>query len=71
MSTTQTALNQYGADEFELGDCLRDTANGSSTKLILVECPLCRVDPTRPRYHFGTHESRPKHIREVHGQRQN
>jgi hypothetical protein len=67
MSTTQQA-KLHPVVPYELGDCLRDTsARGDSTKLILSECPLCRTDPTRPRYWFGEHESRPKHIHEVHG----
>jgi hypothetical protein len=68
MATSEQArLGQYGVDPYELGDCLRDTAtNSSSKKLILRECPLCRMDPTRPRYPFADGEKRPDHFRDAH-----
>jgi hypothetical protein len=66
MGTTQQTFREFGVHHYQLGDCLKDISSSSSEKLILVECPLCASDPTRPRYHFDDHESRPKHF-EAHG----
>jgi len=67
MSTTQQTLGDTDSTDFERGDCIVDKSNRpDSEKLILVECPICRADPDRPRYHFDTHESRPAHFRAEH-----
>jgi len=60
MGTTQAQLHSVVA--YQLGDCLRDTSSSTSEKLILVECPICRIDPTRPRYFFDETEKRPSHF---------
>jgi len=66
-SDQQTRLGEFGVHRYALGDCLRDTATASSgAKLILTECPLCRMDPHRPRYHFEDGEKRPDHFRAAH-----
>jgi hypothetical protein len=62
-TNTQTTLEHYGTHPYQLGDLLRE---GPSGKLSLSECPLCRMDPERPRYHFSAQESRPKHFRDKH-----
>jgi len=66
MTTTQTRLDQYGRDEYEQGDLLTDTGTGRAVKLSLTECPLCAVNPSRPRHHFGRHASVAHHIRTEH-----
>ena len=61
MGTTQAQL--HSVVPYQLGDCLKDRSGRSdSEKLILVECPLCRMDPTRPRYFFDENEKRPQHF---------
>ena len=67
MSTTQQTLTDTDSTDFERGDCIVDKSDRpDSEKLILVECPLCRADPDRSRYHFDRHESRPAHFRAEH-----
>jgi len=66
MATTQTRLGQYGRYEYEQGDLLEDTGAGRAVKLTLTECPLCAVDPSRPRHPFGRHASIAHHIRTEH-----
>jgi len=65
MSTTQATLDdrETFVRPYQLGDCLTDRSTRTdSEKLILDECPLCRTDPTRPRYFFDEHENRPQHF---------
>jgi len=66
MATTQTRLGQYGRYEYELGDLLEDTGTGRAVKLSLTECPLCAVDPFRPRYRFDRHASIAHHVHAEH-----
>jgi hypothetical protein len=58
-TNTQTTLEHYGTHPYQLGDLLRE---GPSGKLSLTECPICRMDPERPRRFFAQQESRPEHI---------
>jgi hypothetical protein len=66
MATTQTRLGQYGRYEYERGELLEDIGTGRAVKLTLTECPLCAVDPSQPRHHFGRHAAVTHHIRTEH-----
>jgi hypothetical protein len=68
MATTQTRLGQYGRYEYGQGDLLRDTGTGRAVKLSLTECPLCAVDPSRPRHSFERHASTAHHMRTEHSE---
>jgi hypothetical protein len=68
MAITQTRLGQYGRYEYELGDLLEDMGSGRAVKLSLTECPLCAVDPSRPRHSFRRHASTAHHIRIEHSE---
>ena len=66
MATTQATLDEtarYEVVDYDVGDLLRREGH----RVYLRECPICRTDPTRPRYHFGRQENRPRHFREEHG----
>jgi len=66
MATTQTQLGQYGRYDYERGDLLQDTGTGRGIKLSLTECPLCAIDPSRPRHEFGRHADVAHHLHTMH-----
>lgn len=66
-NSRQTTLGQqYPTPDYRLGDLTRTDGSGRTCTVKLVECPLCRVDPYRPRHHFDAQESRADHFAERH-----
>jgi len=68
-SDGQTQLGDYtpGVHEFDRGDLLEVTQQGSSSpKIRLTECPFCAANPERQRHHFATQESPAAHVHNEH-----
>jgi hypothetical protein len=61
--TRQAAIDRYGRGDYQRGDLI----DRSTGKVKLTECPLCLVDPSRPRHPFGEQANRAAHFEAVHG----
>jgi hypothetical protein len=60
--TRQAAIDRYGRGTYQRGDLI----DRSTGKVKLTECPLCLVDPSRPRHPFGEQANRAVHFADEH-----